>query len=353
MDFSHANAYDTIIRPATTMFNSIQRGLQDDARLDEEILTGIFESTKELGTPFISESIWTEAATDIIARGGRTRADTRLYTNQTPVGEKASIILGHIVKSQAPGSVAQLQRIGLAISPVDQVREGKKTDKYGRTYELGDELAGLVGLRAVKVDPLRDIQFKIADFRMGINNSRREFTRPLLRGGSVTPEQIIDRYDVANRALYNVHKEFFKDYSAALKLGADPARLRTRARDRISNKQLIAIQNGVFIPFKPSAGIEKAFRDNALEIGEANPYLIAKESVLARFRAYNRLPLLMDDLPVFDNPFSNLGTGVTDQTTSELIPGLTTPQAVTTGVLPNNMQNTLAKIQTVDDFIKP
>jgi len=353
VDFSHANAYDTIIRPVTTMFNAIQRGVQDDARLDEEILTGIFESTKELGTPFISESIWTEAATDIIVRGGRTRAGTRLYTDQTPVGEKASIILGHIVKSQAPGSVAQLQRIGLAISPVDQVREGKKTDKYGRTYELGDELAGLVGLRAVKVDPLRDIQFKIADFRMGINNSRREFTRPLLRGGSVTPEQIIDRYDVANRALYNVHKEFFKDYSAALKLGADPTRLRTRARDRLSNKQLRAIQDGVFIPFKPSAGIEKAFRDNALEIGEANPYLIAKESVLARFRAYNRLPLLMDDLPIFDNPFSNLGTGITDQTTSELIPGLTTPQAVTTGVLPNNMQNTLAKIQTVDDFIKP
>ena len=33
----------------------------------------MIESTKELGSPFISESIWTEGLADIFVRGGRTR----------------------------------------------------------------------------------------------------------------------------------------------------------------------------------------------------------------------------------------------------------------------------------------
>ena len=159
VDFSHANAYDTITRPVTTLYNAVQRGLKDDARLDEEILLGVFESTKELGSPFISESIWTEAATDIIFRGGRTREGRRLYTDQTPVGEKSMAILSHIVESQMPGSVDQFKRLDLAIEPVDVFQKGR-FDKYGRSYELGDEIAGLVGLRAVEVDPIKSIDFK-------------------------------------------------------------------------------------------------------------------------------------------------------------------------------------------------
>ena len=32
----------------------------------DDFLAGLFTATKELGEPFISESIWTEAAADII-----------------------------------------------------------------------------------------------------------------------------------------------------------------------------------------------------------------------------------------------------------------------------------------------
>ena len=85
----------------------------------------------------------------------------------------------------------------------------------------------------------------------------------------------------------------------------------------------------------------------------ADPYRAAKPSVLARFRTYNRVPLLMDDLPIFENPFSNLGAGITDTPTSEVLPGLTTPQPITPSVAPNNVQNTLAKLNTLDDFITP
>ena len=342
VDFSHANAYDTMIRPFTTMLNAASRGAGDDARLSEELLKGIFEATKELGTPFISEAIWTQAATDIIVRGGRTKEGRRLYTDATSTGDKARIILGHIVASQAPLNIKQFQRLNIAIND--------KTDKYGQRFEVSDEVAGLVGLRAVEIDPVRAMKYKIADFTTGINDSRREFTSPLLKGGSITPEMIIDRYDTANRAMYKVQQEMFKDYYAALRLGAAPNAIRREFKDRVSNKSFNAIKRGVFTPFKPSKNIEKTFRENAAEIGEDNPYLIAKPSVLARFRMYSRLPLLMEELPVSDNPFVGLGGGITDAlpTTELLGPGITNPLTSPTlqgGI--NNAQNTLIKGQQV------
>ena len=47
---------------------------------------GLIESTKEIGQPFISESIWTEALQDvspILGRGGRDEAGREIY-NQDP-----------------------------------------------------------------------------------------------------------------------------------------------------------------------------------------------------------------------------------------------------------------------------
>ena len=78
VDFSHANAYDTMIRPVTTLINNIRDGQTEGEAVSKSILQGVFEATKELGQPFISEAIWTEAATDIIVRG------CLLYTSPSP-----------------------------------------------------------------------------------------------------------------------------------------------------------------------------------------------------------------------------------------------------------------------------
>ena len=310
------------------------------------MVSGVFEAMKELGEPFISESIWTETVLDLTLRGGRTIDGRRLYTEQTPVGDRVTAIMKHLVDSQMPFSAKQMSRIGLVVN--------ERTDAYGNRFELGNEVAGFVGLRAIEVDPEKAIRFKIADFNLGINNSRREFSSPLLKGGSVTPEQIIDRYDVANRSMYYVQQDMYKDYYSALQLGASSRVLDRQFKNRVSTKQLTAIKKGRFTPFKPSENIERKFRENAAAIGEKDPYAIAKSSVNERFNNYNRLPLLMEGLPIFENPFSNLGAfSGTETLPTANIPGLGTTEIITPGITPNNMQNTLAKVQTIDDFIKP
>ena len=347
IDFSHTNAYDTMIRPFNALWNGVSKGLEE-GEIMKNVAVSMFEATKEVASPFVSESIWFEAASDILMRNGRTREGRRLYTDETPWGERMSIIVGHIAKTQMPGSVDAFKRLDLAIEPVDIIQKGKY-DKYGRTYELGDELLGLAGMRAVKVDPLRSMKFKIADYRNGVNNARREFTTPLLRGGSIDPSDIVDRYAVSNEALYNVNKELFKDYFAARTLGERTEAIDAQFADRVSTKQLNAIKTGRFKPFIPSDNIIAAFAANAKAIGERNPYDVAARQIEFLAKQYNNLPLYDTVFPIFENPFNIPAAPLPPQATGITpVGGLSQGSVIQTGLnnpLINN--NTMQKGQQV------
>ena len=298
IDFSRTNVYDTITRPVQVVLNSIQSGKTDEDGLMNDFMKGLFEATKETVSPFISESIWTEASMDILARGGRTREGKVLYTDQTPFGEKASTIIKHLVESQTPGSLAAFNRIGLTIKG--------ETDEYGRSFELGDELAGLAGFRVTPVDPEKAINFKIAKYQTGIRNSRREFTSKLLKGGDITPGDIVDRYQIANKAAYKVKQEMMKDYFAALKLGASPFSVRKSFEERGVKTDLRFIQRGRFKPIEISDSVQDKFRENARNIGKANPYTAARTYINSILRVYQNTPLGLSELPTLPNPFKEV-----------------------------------------------
>ena len=48
----------------------------------DDFIAGTFASMKEFASPFISESIWTEAVADLLARGGRTRDGFQVFNPQ-------------------------------------------------------------------------------------------------------------------------------------------------------------------------------------------------------------------------------------------------------------------------------
>ena len=341
IDFSHANAYDTMIRPFKTVMNAIADGRTDNDTIMEDVIQGTVEATSELGSPFISESIWTQAISDVFLRGGRTKDGRRLYTDQTPFGDRVSAATMHMAEAQFPGSAKQLQRLYQSIA--------KNPDEYGRTFEVKDEALGFAGLRAVEIDPVTSMKFKIASFRTGINNARREFTSPLLKGGPVTPEQIVDRYKIANESLYKVQKEMSQDYYGALILGAGNKPLQNEFKDRVSNAQLRAIIGGDFKPFIPSENIQKAFKDNANKIGQGDPYSAAKATINRIARQYNKLKLFDDALPDIENPFSASTVGLPSlNTTQTSLPGLNTGiNSLTGGTSSLGLNRTMQKGQQV------
>ena len=61
INFSHANAYDTLVKPLQAAMNEVADGqLNDEAILNNFILESM-KGIKDILNPFISESIWTEA----------------------------------------------------------------------------------------------------------------------------------------------------------------------------------------------------------------------------------------------------------------------------------------------------
>lgn len=335
VDFSHANAYDTMIRPFKTIMNAVADGRTDNDTVMEDLMQGVVESTTELGSPFISESIWTQALTDVFVRNGRTRDGRRLYTEQTPYGDRFATGLFHLVESQTPGSVSTIKRLFNSVF--------ERPDEYGKSYDFTKEAAGIAGLRAVKINPVNTMKYKIADYRTGINNSRREFTSPLLKGGVVTPEQIIDRYKLANESLYQVQKNMTKDFYGAMILGAKEDALKREFKDRVSNKALRGIINGEFKPFIPSENIEKSFRDQARELGNNSPYARAKDTIRRLAAQYNKLKLFGDKLPDFPNPFAGENTVLSTEGITSRLPSLNLGLNSLGGSATNNTSLTQAK----------
>jgi hypothetical protein len=225
--------------------------------------------------------------------------------------------LGHLVESQAPLNWKQLERLNLAIKPIDD--EGR-FDQYGRQYELGNELLGIAGLRSVKVDPARSINFKIADYQDGIRNSRKLFTGETLKGGPVSPKEIVDAYINANRATFQTKRELYKDIQAAKILGMNEDSISKRMSDRGESVSFRDISQGVFRPLNISNDVKNLFQIRADELGLPNTFQQAQDVINAIRETLSNVPLSQDGFPDIENPFNNLPAQPTLNPSGQLPP---------------------------------
>ena len=286
IDFSHSNAYDLMARPFRTLMNNIQEGRDDGDTLLEGFVNGTMEASGEIMNPFISESIWTEAMADLFVRGGRTEEGRQLYTDQTSSGDKMAIQFMHLGNALAP-SYKQFLRLGTAAFGTP--------DKRGEVLDIGPELAGFMGLRAIKINPLKAMGFKIAQYQGGIRNARREFTGGvfgLLKGGPVSEADVIERYIASNKARFEVQKDMFKNIQAAETLGETPFDVRKTFEERqISSKNFNNLSQGKFEPYFPSKDILKKFREIAAGIDEEDPFAAAAGDVRDLQQGFRQLNL--------------------------------------------------------------
>ena len=77
-------------------------GREDKDGIMDDFILGLIESTKEIGQPFISESIWTEALQDvapILGRGGVDASGREIYNKDPaidPIGSKIMKSVAHL-----------------------------------------------------------------------------------------------------------------------------------------------------------------------------------------------------------------------------------------------------------------
>jgi hypothetical protein len=304
IDFSHANAYDILYKPIQTVINAVGEGRTDKDGIIDDFMKGLINASSEIGKPFVEESIWVSAITDLFVRGGRSRDGVQVFNPEDTMGNKIKAAIGHLVEAQAPFSYQQMKRLDLSVEPIDVLQKGKY-DKYGQTYELSDELLGFTGFRPVKLNVERGLDFKVAEFQKGVRESRQLFTKNVLRGGSVTPEEVVDAYINANRALFGVKKDLYKDIKAAQTLGTSNQVI-SKAAERVSRKEFESINLGVFSPLNISEDVQKVFAENAARLEQPNPLIGANPIIANIQRKLSRVPLTEESIPELENPFKNL-----------------------------------------------
>ena len=270
VDFSHGNAYDTAIRPVQTLLNNIQNGITDEQALMPGLLKGMSQAAGELASPFISEAIYTQALLDLTIRGGRSKDGREIWTDTQLATEPGTVIknsIDHLADAMMPFSYPTLTRIyNTALD---------KPSERGEFFELPDELLGFAGFRVVKLDPIKSMGFKLADYQRGLREARRLFTggqEGLLRGGPKTPEQVLDRFIKANKGRFLVQKQMRDDLLAAETLGANDLDIRREFVDRQLSNDYIRLLRGKFAPYEISDNIRKQFDEIENTIGEPNPY---------------------------------------------------------------------------------
>ena len=325
IDFSHLNAYDTLTRPIQTVLNKVEDGRADEDGIIDDAVLGLIESTKELLSPFVSESIWTEALQDvapILGRDGTDSEGRRIWNPQDSIGDKLYKAVAHLVEAQAPLNWKQLERLGISMLPVDA--KGS-FDERGNQYEFGNEALGIAGLRRVDVDPQKSFNYKITEYKTGVRDSRNLFTAATLKGGIVSPKDIIDAYINANRALYNVNRSLYEDIQAAKILGTSEDFLYNRMENRGERKAFNAINEGEFRPLTLSKDLRELFEIRASELGVPNPYDQAESAIETIADQLSSASLRGDLFPEIRNPLdTNLVEGITDIVAGATLPNINT-----------------------------
>jgi hypothetical protein len=265
-NWSNNNAYDYLEQPFRTLLRSVQEGIETEDQLITGFVNGISNAFSKAVEPFVSESIAPEALIDIIIRGGVTKEGKKLYTESTPIEDKARIALEHIVDTQIPFSKAQLSRIYYAAQGLP--------DPKGNVYDLEKELPGLLGWRLIKIDPVKGLGFKITNYDQKSRNDVREFTGgdSRLLSSPTTKDEVIRQFFVANRALFDTQQNMHLDLKAANQFDVEDEELAKVFEERNrSSKEYGPLFIGEFKPYVPSEGIIEKFQTKSEEFQAANP----------------------------------------------------------------------------------
>ena len=245
IDFSYMNAYDTLIRPFNAIVTQLGEGNNNRESLMKSLGEGMIESSTEILKPYATESIFTEALIDSTFRRGYGRSGRRIWSEKDETMVKIGKGMLHVGKSLSPGSISQMKRLSQAATGT--------TDKYGNLYNLSDELPGLWGGREITVDPSKSLVYMTTRFGSDLKKDNNLFIAPLLRGGRVDAEDIIDRYKYAESRKFNTMKEMYANIKAARALGTPEYEIRkTVSRKGIDKDTLNNLFQGVFTPSRPN-----------------------------------------------------------------------------------------------------
>jgi hypothetical protein len=336
VDFSYTNPYDTLIKPFNAIVNEISKGKESKESLAKALGDGMISGMYDLLQPFTTESIFTEALVDSTLRRGVGRGGKRVWAEEDEGFVKVLKSINHLAETFKPGSWDQFVRLGRAATG--------KSDDYGKTFELKDEIHSLYGFRSIQSDPEDGLKYKITQFGSRLDKDRNLFSSTLLKGGRVTPEDIINNYTYSEARRFQTMKEMYLDIQAAKKLGVTTNVIEKKLKERkgMDKDTISNVMRGKYLPDTPNKFFVQKMQDinNDLNRKEnktiINPYFLALPTLNNLISNNKKLNLATDQIKV---PKISLEEGVSEP--QNILPAIVPSDTVTpiinnqTSSLPN------------------
>jgi hypothetical protein len=273
-NFSYTNPYDTIVKPANAVLNAFADGSLRKDTVDKIVLDGFFGNPVtgrkgaigELLSPFISESIGTERAFDIVFRGGLKREGGRIFYPNDDIPTVMTKSLEHIIGGIVPGAVRSAQRIWEGAT-------GKFTDA-GTVRDMATEFTALTtGIRIEDAKPLASMPFIVTSYNKDKQNIDRKFAEIAYRP-SATAEQRLDAYRKYLLESFDSQNKMYQVLKDGVTVGIDETDLKDVVQTRLNNKtETKLLFNGVY---KVPTYNEKAFDSLIRRLERENSFLATK-----------------------------------------------------------------------------
>lgn len=216
VNFSTSNPYDALFRFANRFVNEAEDAAaigKDPSQAAMDVMVG---TLGEFFAPFLSESMLTEALTDIVFRDGKTSTGARIYNPEDSYGDKGSKMFMHVIDTMIPNAVpvnvsgGELEPSRFLRGVVGGVAPSlvNPMDKLGRERDAQAEiLRQITGVTPLEFDPKKGLEY--GAFRMQqAQTSAKSIFNTKTDDFNATSSDLLDAYVKANESKFRVDREY-------------------------------------------------------------------------------------------------------------------------------------------------
>jgi hypothetical protein len=299
--------------PVTDNFRNILNLITDPTEsmetVDRNIIGQTIEGLEFFLRPFVDEALLTEAVTDILVRGGKTKEgfDIKIINpitkeplvweervdnnNLAEVANNMDVALGHILEKVLPREATDITSLTRGKKAI-RIEEGKTS--------LQRELIGkLTGQRLVTINPDKiknDFSFKLKD----LSRARKVYQDNV--DSSITKnmkaESVLSRYEEENNKNYREFVKSKRMLDAVKHFDIDPYDIESLVKENLNNytkdeKSTFLYSSNEYIPLKISdQKLEQAYKDLNFENINFREFY---DAYTVKYLEYSQLPLLEEE----------------------------------------------------------
>ena len=269
-NFSYTNPYDYMRRPITALWNTVNKGIDNEEEMLSIVYDSLNESVGEFLSPFVSESMITQKILDV-ARN-QTEFGRPIWNEADPESMKWGKRLSHLLESLTPGiSPIEIRAgadsplgggllyldvkardfpkaIGLAFG-ADPATNRKRTGE--RLDALGTMVESLSGAKTIKPQIENTLFYRGIEAGQQVREAARIFNRVARSRDTKSAEDITKAYVLSNEQRFKGLRDLSMAVEDARLLGISDADIVAPLK-RAKTPKYQAIMNGTFVPFFPS-----------------------------------------------------------------------------------------------------